>query len=476
LGQLSGINPDSTGVDGLKSDGDGQVTSDGSDSSADSALVSAVKLFSKRWDPPRGSLQVSIGPTEVLSKQPKWRMNRGKWQEPNAIVEKLLVSGAYTIEFQDAEGWIKPKALTAKVARNQVKRLTGTYRLPPPMGTLMVSINPPAAAKAKMRWRWDKSGWQYHNARTQVPAGKHQVTFTPLPNWHTPAAIAVEIQKDQLTAITGTYIEKPKGSLEVFIEPNEVVPQAKWRYGSVAWQTSGTTLENIYVGSYPLELLAVADWRTPEKATVVIEPNEVTQVLAIYEEIPKGGVRVTLGPDPALQGQAQWKLDAGSWQNSGTTIEGILIGSHTVSVKPVSGWIAPKNQTIEITKDEIVEVTLVYTSPPIPPPPPPKFQVKATLIVGGRGLAWIQIPGQSKPDIYFIEEEVDQYQISEIYDGFINVVRQGHTFKVEVPKPTPIDQLKQMPAPKSPPRSTPPRPLSAQERLKKLQEERAKRK
>jgi len=486
LGQLSGIDPDSTGTDGSKSDGEGQGNSAGSDSTADSALVAAVKLYSKRWEPPRGSIQVSIGPTEVLSKQPKWRVNRGAWQESNAIVEKLLVSGTYSVEFQDAEGWIKPKVLPTKVEKNQVTRLTGTYRLPPPMGSLTVAIHPPAAVQAKMRWRSDINSWQNNGAKVQVPAGKHQVSFTPFPGWNTPPAITVDVQKDQITAISGTYIEKPKGSLQVFIEPNEVLAQAKWRYATAAWQTSGATLEKILAGSYPLELMAVAGWSTPEKATVVIEPNEVTQVLAIYEEKPKGGVRITLGPDSAIQAQAQWKLDAGPWQNSGVTVAGILVGPHSISVKPLSGWIAPKNQTIDITEDQIAEVALVYTLPPPPPPPPPEFLVKATLIVGRKGMAWIQLTGQTKPEIYFLGEDVAQYTISEIYDGYINVKRQGHTFKLEVPAPTPIDQLKPKPipvkkvAPKKPPtpptRKYPPRPSSTAERIRRIQEERAKRK
>ena len=484
LGQLSGIDPDSTGTDSTKSNGEGQGNSAGSDSTADSALVAAVKLYSKRWEPPRGSIQVSIGPTEVLSKQPKWRVNRGAWQESNAIVEKLLVSGTHSIEFQDAEGWIKPKILPTKVEKNQVTRLTGTYRLPPPMGSLTVAINPPAAVQAKMRWRSDSDSWQNHSVKIQVPAGKHQVTFTPFPGWHTPPPITVDIQKDQMTAISGMYIEKPKGSLQVFIEPNEVLGQAKWRYATVAWQTSGATLEKILAGSYPLELLAVAGWSTPEKATVVIDPNEVTQVLAIYEEKSKGGVRVTLGPNSALQAQAQWKLDAGPWQNSGATLAGILVGPHSISVKPVSGWIAPKNQTINITENQIAEVTLVYALPPVPDPDPPEFIVKATLIVGRKGMAWIQLKGQTKPEIYFLKEEVGKYTISDIYDGFINVMRQGHKFKVEVPKPTPIDQLKpkpipvapKKPVPTPPKRTYPPRPSGAAERIRKMQEERAKRK
>lgn len=497
LDRLSSLDADSAAGKGIdKSTLDGQDSSGASNSAADSALVAAVKAYSERWRP-KGAVQVIIQPESVLAKQSKWRIKDGlwwnlkqqdyQWQDPNTIVENLRAdeNRSVTIEFQDVEGWIKPSVLTARVVKNQVTTLTGRYKLPQPMGMVTVAIAPREAVMAKMRWRVDSNPWQNSGAKIEAAVGTHTISFSPFTGWTSPSAITVTIQKDQTTETAGTYIEKPKGLLQVVIEPNQVISEAKWRYAGGAWQKSDVTLDNIMVGSYPLEWSNVTGWDTPEKTTIVIEPNEVTQVLAIYEAKPRGGIRVTLGPDAAVQAQAQWKLDTGAWQNSGVAVNGIIVGAHTLSVKPLADWIAPQNQTINITEAHITEVTLVYKSPP---PPKPTFLLKATLIVGRKGMAWIQLAGQTKPEIYFLGEDVALYKIIEIYDGFINVMRQGHTFKLEVPEPTPIGQLKPPPAktlpdkrakpkPPTPPRRTyPPRPSSVQDRMKKIQEERAKRK
>jgi hypothetical protein len=496
LGQVSSFGPDTSDGQVDKSKRNGQDTSGVSDSDAESPMVAAVRAYSERWRP-KGAVQILIQPQAVLSKQPKWRLKTGswwesahrnyEWQDPNAVIDKLRADGNRTVsvEFQEIEGWIKPKDQVVKVVKNKVTPFQGTYKIPQPMGTLIVTLSPPEAVKAKMRWRAGSKAWQYSGGKIEVTTGSHQVSFSPFPGWDPPSAISVHIHKDQITKIAGTYIEKPKGSLQVLLEPNEVIPQAKWRYGNTAWQKNGARVEKIPVGNYPLEWSTVAGWRTPQKTTILIDPNEVTQVRAIYEEIPKGGIRVTLAPESVVQGKGQWRLDTGAWQSSGATVKGILAGAHSISPKPVSGWNPPKNQTVTITANQIAEVTLVYTKPP---PPAPKFKLKATMIAGGHGVAWILHPGKSKPQLYFLHEQVGPYKISEIYDGFINVTSEGQNFKVAVPKPTPIDKLKPPLAkstpgkavpprkPTPPKRTNPPRPSSVDERIRRIQEEREKRK
>ena len=57
---------------------------------------------------------------------------------------------------------------------------------------------------------------------------------------------------------------------------------------------------------------------------------------------------VTLMPSQAVSGGAQWNVDGGTWRNSGTTVTGLSTGSHTVSYKAITGWIAPASATVTL--------------------------------------------------------------------------------------------------------------------------------
>ena len=57
---------------------------------------------------------------------------------------------------------------------------------------------------------------------------------------------------------------------------------------------------------------------------------------------------------------AQWNVDGGAWQNSGTTVVGLTVGNHTVSYKSVFGWDTPQSETITINEDVTTETTGVY--------------------------------------------------------------------------------------------------------------------
>ena len=50
-----------------------------------------------------------------------------------------------------------------------------------------------------------------------------------------------------------------------------------------------------------------------------------------------GSLQVTITPSGAISAGAQWQVDGGAWRNSGSTVSGLSVGSHTVAFKTVSG-------------------------------------------------------------------------------------------------------------------------------------------
>jgi len=127
----------------------------------DSALVAAVRLFVKRWEP-------------KVPKLPKLPTKKAPPKKP------------------------PPK----KPAKPEKK-----------LGSLTVTIGPEAAAKAKAKWRVDEGPWRDSGATAKkIEVGSHKVSFHVVKNWEKPKPITVEITKDEVTSATGTYTKvKPPG-------------------------------------------------------------------------------------------------------------------------------------------------------------------------------------------------------------------------------------------------------------------------
>ncbi len=71
---------------------------------------------------------------------------------------------------------------------------------------------------------------------------------------------------------------------------------------------------------------------------------------------------VTISPATAVSAGAQWQIDGGEWQDSGSTVSDLSVGNHTVTFSSVSGWTAPSEQTVTIiVSGQTVTVSETYT-------------------------------------------------------------------------------------------------------------------
>ena len=78
-----------------------------------------------------------------------------------------------------------------------------------------------------------------------------------------------------------------------------------------------------------------------------------------------GTLQVTLTlPPEAGAVQGQWRVDNGSWQNSGAQAAGLTVGNHTVDFKTLFGLIAPAPETVNITASAMVTIAETYTLEP----------------------------------------------------------------------------------------------------------------
>ena len=75
-----------------------------------------------------------------------------------------------------------------------------------------------------------------------------------------------------------------------------------------------------------------------------------------------GSLVVNLAPAGAIAAGAQWRVDGGSYRNSGDTATDLTPGSHTVSFKAVAGYTAPTDHTATITSGAVANDSGNYTA------------------------------------------------------------------------------------------------------------------
>ncbi len=304
-----------------------------------------------------GSLTVTIAPQEAITAGAQWNVNGGEWQNSGTTIPGIPV-GSYTVAFKDATGWKTPGAQTVIISKDQAKTASGTYvQL---LGSLRVTISPQAATIAGAQWKVDSGAWiNSEGTVPNIPIGLHTVTFKDVAGWTTPAPQAVTVEDGLTATASGEYVQQV-GSLMVTIAPQEAIAAgAQWQVDGGAWQNSGTTLSSIPVGSHTVSFKDVTGWTTPAPQAVIIDNGPTTTASCEYVR-QVGFVTVTIAPQGAIEAGAQWQVDNGAWQNSGATVPGIPVGSHTVTFKDVTGWTTPSPQTVIVSNGQSTTVTVAY--------------------------------------------------------------------------------------------------------------------
>ncbi|MCK5269641.1 MAG: hypothetical protein KAJ46_02605 [Sedimentisphaerales bacterium] len=259
----------------------------------DSPLVAAVRLYSSRWEPPVGSLKITIEPAEAVVEGAQWRTGKIAWQKSDATVQKISV-GTHNVTFKPLANWSPPKKLSVKITRRQATSQTAIYtrKAPPEYGSLTVIIEPKEAIKAGGQWQVAGGGWQASGVTVKkVLVGTQAITLKPLTEWVPSAKSTTNITKGQAATATVTYAKKPPppppefGSLTVTITPAEAVKAgAQWRIkGNKEWQTSGAIINDTPVGSQLIEFKTIAKpWTTPKAITAKIKKEQNTTVSGKY--------------------------------------------------------------------------------------------------------------------------------------------------------------------------------------------------
>ncbi len=304
-----------------------------------------------------GSLTVSINPEAAIAAGPQWRVDAGAWQKGGATVSGLAV-GAHTVEFKVIAGWAKPGNQNVTIQEGKTASATGTYSQE--RGSLAVTILPQTAIEKGAQWRVDNGPWQKSGSTiSDLATGAHVVEFKSVEAWSKPGNQNVTITANQSTKATGTYSQE-EGSLTATILPQKAVDAgAEWKVDNGTWQKSGATVSGLAIGTHAVEFKTIARWTQPENQNVTIEAAKTVNTTGTYSQA-LGMLAVTIMPQAAVDAGAQWRVDNGAWQKSGTTVSGITAGTHSLKFKAVARWDNPPNKSVSIKSGKTTSATGSY--------------------------------------------------------------------------------------------------------------------
>jgi len=304
------------GTDGLAAGRSGGGASEeglgaGGEGQDDSPLVGTIRHYSERWvpKPPKGSVRVTVAPAE-LAGEVRWRLDGGEWQASETLLEGVL-AGSHKVEYEEADGWLSPTAMTVKVAKAQTLEVRGVYRVPPPppgKGSLRVTLGPAEAVAGGAEWRLDGGEWQQSEATLEaVVEGSHRLEYKGVEGWQTPGVGTVKVVKDETLEVSQLYSPPPPppamGGLQVVLRPRAVVESGgQWRVDGGPWQSSRAEVGEVLTGSHQVEFKPVAGWLTPDPCSVEVGAGVTSVLERRYAKSPPPAPRFKLTGTMAVVG------------------------------------------------------------------------------------------------------------------------------------------------------------------------------
>jgi hypothetical protein len=228
---------------------------------------------------PLGTLQVSLGPTNVLGLGAVWRVDGAAWQTNGAGVTNLA-AGTHVISYTNILGWATPANQTVTIALNQTLATNGVYVQQ--FGNLQVSLSPAGAVGVGAQWQLDNGAFQNSGVTlTNIAAGNHLVSYAPVAGWTAPTNQTVTITSNQTTRVTAIY--SGQGAVQIFLQPtNAISAGAMWQVDGGNWLSNGTVVANLNRGNHTIGYKPAIGWVTPATQTVSVVSSQTTITNGFY--------------------------------------------------------------------------------------------------------------------------------------------------------------------------------------------------
>ncbi len=237
-----------------------------------------------------GSLMVTIAPQAAIDGGATWQVDGGGPQASGATLTGLPL-GTHTVSFSDVAGFTKPADLTVTITQDHTATATGTYvALPPPTGSLKVTIAPQAAIDGGAKWQVDGGAFQNSGATvTGLTAGNHTVSFNMVQFFARPANQLVTIAAGATATITGTYTSTPQtGSVVINVEPSGArTAGGQWRIDAGSFHASGALISGLPAGTHTISFSPTPGYVMPLSMQVSVSSGVTTTATGTYSALLK---------------------------------------------------------------------------------------------------------------------------------------------------------------------------------------------
>ncbi|MGA2093067.1 MAG: hypothetical protein ABSH16_06635 [Sedimentisphaerales bacterium] len=229
---------------------------------------------------------------------------------------------------------------------------------------LLVTLGPEEVIPAGAQWNVDGGDWQDSGAIvTGLLPGLHTMNYKSIDGWIAPVSESVTLIGGPATSLSRTYAPQP-GNIQIALGPADAVLEGvQWNVDGSNWQNSGAVVTGLSIGSHIVDYKSVAGWIAPASESVIVNRAATTSLGRTYAPQP-GNIQITLVPSEAVSDGAQWNVDGGEWQDSGTLVTNLTAGSHTVNYKSITGWFTPASESVTINRGATTSISRNYT--PLP--------------------------------------------------------------------------------------------------------------
>ena len=233
----------------------------------------------------------------------------------------------------DLSGTANPAPITMSANRSVTANFASGD---PNMGTVIVTIQPPAAAAAGVKWGWNVNDFRDSGTSDTSWPGGYWIVLHTVDGWLGPPVQSITVTAGQTANYTATFTpDTTPGLLTVTLSPPDAVTAgAKWHVNGGAAQGSGATVSLPPGTNYVLTYDPVPGWTRPLSQTVTVQRAQTVIAAGIYT--PPAGQPVIGSISPPLGSMSGGTVLTIGGVNFATPASVLIGGQPATSVTVVS--------------------------------------------------------------------------------------------------------------------------------------------
>jgi pimeloyl-ACP methyl ester carboxylesterase len=200
-------------------------------------------------------------------------------------VVQLYASASSGYHFTGWSGNASGTANPITVTMNGNENITANFASgDPTLGTVIVTIQPPAAAAAGVTWGFNVDDFRASGSSYTTFPATYILDLHTVAGWVGPSTMVATLTADQTTnyAVTFTPDATP-GLLTVTLSPPDAVAAgAQWHVNGGAGQGSGATVQLAPGSGYTITYDSIPEWTAPPGQTVTIQRAQTTAISGNY--------------------------------------------------------------------------------------------------------------------------------------------------------------------------------------------------